>query len=48
MLSDIFWKDRGNVDEVNYLDFCQDIDSADDLFGVGRGWNHSFDYYPKT
>ena len=40
--------DRGNVDEVNYLDFCQDIDSADDLFGVGRGWNHSFDYYPKT
>ena len=42
------YMDRGNVDEVNYLDFCQDIDSADDLFGVGRGWNHSFDYYPKT
>jgi len=42
------YMDRGNVDEVNYLDFCQDIDSADELFGVGFGWNHSFDYYPKT
>ena len=42
------YMDRGNVDEVNYMDFCNDIDSADQLFGVGRGYNHSFDYYPKT
>ena len=40
--------DRGNVDEVNYFDFCNDIDSPEQLFGVGRGYNHSFDYYPKT
>jgi len=42
------YMDRGNVGEVNYFDFCNDIDSAEDLFGVGRGFNHSFDYYPKT
>jgi len=40
--------DKGNVDEVNYQDFCNDIDSPEQLFGVGRGYNHSFDYYPKT
>jgi len=40
--------DKGNVDEVNYYDFCNAVDSSDDLFGVGRGYNHSFDYYPKT
>ena len=39
--------DKGNVDEVNYFDFCNDIDSPEQLFGVGRGYNHSFDYYPK-
>ena len=42
------YMDRGNVDEVNYFDFCNDIDSPEQLFGVGRGYNHSFDYYPKT
>ena len=40
--------DRGNADEVNYFDFCNDVDSPEMLFGVGRGYNHSFDYYPKT
>lgn len=40
--------DKGNVDEVNYFDFCNDIDSPEQLFGVGRGYNHSFEYYPKT
>jgi len=39
--------DKGNVDEVNYVDFCDDIDGSNDLFGVGRDFNHSFDYYPK-
>ena len=42
------YMDKGNVDEVNYFDFCNDIDSPEQLFGVGRGYNHSFDYYPKT
>jgi len=39
--------DKGNVDEVDYFDFCNDIDSPEQLFGVGRGYNHSFDYYSK-
>ena len=42
------YMDKGNSDEVNYFDFCNDIDSPEQLFGVGRGFNHSFDYYPKT
>lgn len=42
------YMDKGNVDEVNYYDFCEDVDSSDNLFKVGRGFNHSFDYYPKT
>ena len=42
------YMDKGNVDEVNYFDFCNDIDSPEQLFGVGRGFNHSFDYYPKN
>jgi Ca2+-binding EF-hand superfamily protein len=40
--------DKGNADEVNYFDFCNDVDSPEMLFGVGRGYNHSFEYYPKT
>lgn len=40
--------DKGNVDEVNYADFCEDIDNATQLYGVGQEHNHSFDYYPKT
>mmetsp|Transcript_41325 Transcript_41325/g.54327 ORF Transcript_41325/g.54327 Transcript_41325/m.54327 type:complete len:136 (+) Transcript_41325:1397-1804(+) len=40
--------DKGNVDEVNYVDFCEDIDGGDQLFGVDQGFNHSFNYYPKT
>ena len=40
--------DKGNVDEVNYVDFCQDIDGAEQLFGVGQGFNHSKEYFPKT
>lgn len=42
------YMDKGNADEVNYFDFCEDIDSANALFHVGRDFNHSFDYYPKT
>lgn len=40
--------DLGNVDEVNYVDFVEDIDGSKQLFGVGRDFNHSYDYYPKT
>ena len=42
------YMDKGNADEVNYFDFCNDVDSPEQLFGVGRGFNHSFDYYPKN
>ena len=40
--------DKGNIDEVNYVDFCNEIDSAEDIFGVGRDYNQSFNYYPKN
>lgn len=40
--------DKGNADEVNYMDFINDIDSASDIFGVGRDYNHSFEYFPKN
>ena len=42
------YMDKGNVDEVNYYDFTEDVDSAQNLFSVGRDFNHSFNYYPKT
>lgn len=42
------YMDKGNVDEVNYVDFCEDIDSSENLYGVGRDFNHSFNYFPKT
>lgn len=42
------YMDKGNVDEVNYVDFCEDVDGATQLYGVGQEHNHSFDYYPKT
>lgn len=40
--------DKGNIDEVNYVDFCEDVDSSLQLFEVGKDFNHSFDYFPKT
>ena len=42
------YMDKGNVDEVNYVDFCDAVDGSDELFGVGRDFNHSFAYFPKT
>lgn len=42
------YMDKGNVDEVNYYDFCEDVDNANELFAVGRDFNHSFNYFPKT
>lgn len=40
--------DKGNADEVNYVDFCNDVDTHEGIFGVGRDHNQSFDYYPRT
>lgn len=31
--------DKGNADEVNYVDFCNVIDTPEDMFGVGRDYN---------
>lgn len=42
------YMDMGNVDEVNYVDFTEDVDGEKQLFGVGRDFNHSFEYFPKT
>jgi Ca2+-binding EF-hand superfamily protein len=42
------YMDMGNVDEVNYVDFCEEVDGGDDLFGVGRDFNHSWDLHAKT
>ena len=42
------YMDKGNADEVNYVDFCNDIDSPEDMFGVGRDYNQSFTYFPKN
>lgn len=40
--------DKGNVDEVNYVDFCEEVDGSDQLYGAGRDFNHSFNLFPKT
>ena len=42
------YMDLGNVDEVNYVDFCEDVDNEKQLFGVGRDFNHSYEYFPRT
>jgi Ca2+-binding EF-hand superfamily protein len=42
------YMDKGNVDEVNYVDFCEDVDGSDQLYGAGRDFSHSHDYFPKT
>lgn len=42
------YMDKGNADEVNYVDFCDEVDSHEVIFGVGRSHGQSFDYYPKT
>ena len=42
------YMDRGNADEVNYFEFCNDVDRPEDMFGAGRDFNHSYDYFPKA
>ena len=36
------YMDKGNVDEINYVDFCNEIDSPENMFGVGRDYNNSY------
>ena len=42
------YMDKGNVDEVNYVDFCEEVDGSDALYGAGRDFNHSHALFPKT
>ena len=42
------YMDKGNADEVNFVDFCNEVDTPEDMFGVGRDYNQSFNYYPRT
>jgi hypothetical protein len=41
------YMDKGNSEEVNYFDFCNDVDRPEDMFGAGRDFNHSYAYFPK-
>lgn len=40
--------DKGNSDEVNYVDFYNAVDTPQDMFGVGRDYNQSYDYFPRN
>lgn len=42
------YMDKGNVDEVNYVDFTEDVDNEKMLFGVGRDFNQAKEFFPKT
>jgi Ca2+-binding EF-hand superfamily protein len=42
------YMDKGNAEEVNYVDFCNEVDTPEDIFGVGRNFNTSTDYFPRT
>jgi Ca2+-binding EF-hand superfamily protein len=42
------YMDKGNADEVNYFDFINDVDKPEDMFGAGRDFNHSYDYFSVT
>ncbi len=42
------YMDKGNADEVNYFEFCNDVDRPEDMFGAGRDFNHSYAYFPKA
>jgi Ca2+-binding EF-hand superfamily protein len=42
------YMDKGNAEEVNYVDFCNDVDTPNEIFGVGRDYNHSTQYFPRN
>lgn len=41
------YMDKGNADEVNYFEFCNDVDRPEDMFGAGRDFNHSNVFFPR-
>jgi Ca2+-binding EF-hand superfamily protein len=42
------YMDKGNLDEINYFDFLNDIDRPEDMFGVGRDYNQSQQFFPRN
>ena len=42
------YMDKGNTNDVNYFEFTNDVDRPEDMFGVGRDFNHSYEYFPKS
>jgi Ca2+-binding EF-hand superfamily protein len=42
------YMDKGNADEVNYFEFINDVDRPEDMFGAGRDFNHSYNYFSVT
>lgn len=42
------YMDKGNASEVNYFEFINDVDRPEDMFGAGRDFNHSYEYFPVT
>jgi len=36
------YMDKGNAEEVNYSDFCNEVDTPEDMFGVGRDYNQTY------
>lgn len=40
--------DKGNAEEVNYYEFINDVDRPEDVFGAGRDFNYSYDYFAVT
>uniref|UniRef100_A0A7S3KPW0 EF-hand domain-containing protein n=1 Tax=Euplotes crassus TaxID=5936 RepID=A0A7S3KPW0_EUPCR len=42
------YMDKGNADEVNYFEFINDVDRPENIFGAGRDFNHSYDYFSVT
>ena len=42
------YMDKGNIDEINYVDFCNEVDTPEDMFGVGRDYNQSFSFFPRN
>lgn len=42
------YMDKGNAHEVNYFEFINDVDKPEDMFGAGRDFNHSYNYFSVT
>lgn len=42
------YTDKGTLDEVNYYDFCRDVDIYDEGVAVSKAYADSFKNYSKT